>query len=182
MKTYATAHENTTNIFVLQCIDKANELLNSPKFQSDITSKPGGYKFSNCTGMIISNCIQNLEKTMEVHLYKSKNPWSKARGYYTGKHPNRIHLNTRWLRRAKGSVTATVVHEIVHAADSENDEYFFGHDNKNRYIPAYAHSAPYWIDNLAEIRVDNKPIAQANTDESKNITRFSWWKPWTWFM
>jgi hypothetical protein len=107
-----------------------------------------------------------------VKLYKSKNPWSKAYGYFSPAKPDHIFLNTRKLNRSKGSIVSSLIHEMIHYVDDKNKNESYGHGDNSSL--GKENTAPYWIDNLAESIIDNK-LPDFNNNENVNIVYYVPW-------
>jgi hypothetical protein len=103
---------------------------------------------------------------LTVKLYKSKNPFSKAYGYFSPSKPDHIFLNTRKLNRSKGSIVSSLIHEMIHYVDDKNKQESYGHGDNSPV--GKENTAPYWIDNLAESIIDNK-LPDFNNNENANI-------------
>lgn len=183
MKEVFKPAENVINSSVIQAIKKSNEIQNEllkkivqePKFLwSDINS--------STIATEINMFIESGEQ-MEVHIYFPRWRWSKAIGYFNPAYPRRIYLNGYKLARTRGSIAATLWHELVHAVDSEMKDASFGHKD-NKWTPEKEKTAPYRIDFLAEQLVDNTRLPSVEDDGrriNQRIKVFTWWKPWTWF-
>lgn len=176
------------NAKVNNVVSKCNETLNSDEFYNRIKSKDGGYLYSNCSGAVIANSIRMFRIPITIELYKSKNPWTKANGYFTPSKPHTVHLNTRKLGRSNGSIGATAIHELVHAVDAKEGQLEFGHKD-NKHTPEKEDSAPFYIDNLAESMITGIPMEKLDIrtrQENFNIKYVPvWYKrifmPWKWF-
>lgn len=74
----------------------------------------------------------------DLSLYRSKNPWSKVKGYTTGD-SMKIYMNKKFFRRASwtsNDVAANMAHEWVHKMG-------YSHDYRNN--PDRPYSVPYAI-------------------------------------
>ena len=109
---------------------------------------------------------------LSVKLYKSKNPFSKAYGYFTPSKPDHIYLNTRKLNRSRGSIVSSLIHEMIHYCDHKNQFESYGHGNNDPQ--GKENTAPYWIDNLAQSIIDNK-LPDFNNNENSKI---KYYVPW----
>lgn len=120
--------------------------------------------------------FKNGSQRMNVKLYKSKNPWSRAYGYYTPSRPFDININTRKMNRSVESFVGTLVHEMVHAIDGLDMVHNYGHgDNSSA---GKQDTVPYWVGNLAARMFDDNDIS---SDEYPRIVRSAWYKRlWRW--
>ena len=176
------------------CIKIANNLVLDKKFRDRI--KECEFDMATCDGIIIEKDIrnaseyakvslgfpiyeatENYEKTrhfvnyipvnpLTVKTYRSKNPWSSALGYFSPSKPDHIFLNNRKLNRTKGSIVATLIHEMVHYCDFLNEVESYGHGDNSPN--GKENTAPFYIDNIAESMVDNKEPNFKNV-ENENI-------------
>jgi hypothetical protein len=139
-----------SNASIMCAVEEANDLIISKEFLTPILDKES-FDMADCDGVIIAQLIDLFASGMfgdlTVKTYKSKNPWSKAYGYFNPSKPDQIYLNTRNLNRPIASIIASLVHEMLHFLDSKS-VFSFGHgDNSST---GKGETAPYWIDNLAE--------------------------------
>jgi len=138
------------NTSVICAVESANELILNNEFLSRIASIDS-FDMANCSGREIVSLIEMFIRKafgdLEVVVYKSKNPWSKAYGYFNPAQPNKIYLNSRKLNRSVASIVASLVHELIHYLDS-NSDFSFGHKDNNPI--GKENTAPYLIDALAE--------------------------------
>lgn len=134
-------------------VEKANAVLNNDHFHLKLSEKLT-FDESNASGLIISNLIKNSSVLANIEIYKSIWPWSKANAYTTPLHPDLIYLNVRKLDDYTSTdLACTLIHEFVHLIDFESKEYFFAHGSN--YSKNKQNTAPYWIDNLALIILNN---------------------------
>lgn len=174
---------NGHNSKIKSTTSKANEILNSDAFYEKIKNKEGGYLYSNCAGSLIAAATKSFRTPIEVVIYKSKNPWTSANGYFTPSKPHTVHLNTRKLGRSNASIVATKVHEFFHAVDAKEEHLSFGHKD-NKHTPEKEDCAPFYADFIAENMVN--PLVVVQDLESYKIKFVPiWYKrvfmPWTWF-
>ncbi len=169
-----------------ECVKIANDLVhNNNYFHEQI--QDAVFDMATCDGEQIDSDIvlwskrphkyinierQKLESELVINYelivktYKSKNPWSKAYGYFSPAKSDHIFLNTRKLNRSKGSIVSSLIHEMIHYVDDKNKMESYGHgDNKPT---GKENTAPYWIDNLAESIIDDK-LPDFNNVENANI-------------
>lgn len=120
--------------------------------------------------------FKNGSHQMNVKLYRSRNPWSKAYGYYTPSRPFDININTRKMNRSVESFIGTLVHEMIHAIDGLDMIHNFGHgDNSSA---GKQDTAPYFIGNLAAEFWDGRDISG---EEYPRIVRTTiWQRIWRW--
>ena len=129
------------------------------EFLSAIESK-GKFDMATCNADHIAKKIiffKNSDQQMNVKLYKSKNPWSKAYGYYTAARPFDININTRKMNRSIESFIATLVHECCHLIDHLDTVHNFGHGDNSSV--GKQDTAPYWIGNAAAKLFDGNDIS-----------------------
>lgn len=161
------------NESILEPVVKANILISDPKFKTKLANKKS-FDMATCDGHHILKLIENNRRFLYVHTYRSRNPWSKAYGYYSPATPNNIYLNTRKLNRSTGSIVASLIHELIHWLDHYDTQHSFGHGDNNP--TGKQNTAPYWIDNIAEALIDNKEPDFNNTDNSKIKYYVPWYK------
>jgi hypothetical protein len=155
---------NGTNKDILQAVDDCNNLIQTNSFLTKIALKDH-FDYADCTGRFISQMIeyfiQGKYGDLHVNVYKSKNPWSRAYGYFNPSKPDQIYLNSRKLNRSLASICASLCHELIHYLDSKS-VFSFGHGDNSSV--GKENSAPYWIDNLAEeiLLVDKIEGSKAN--------------------
>jgi hypothetical protein len=130
-----------------------NDILLNPEkelhfFISTIQQKD--FDMSTLSGAEIANRIVaflNSGQQINIKFYRSKNPWSKAYGYYSPSRPFDVNINTRHIVRSTESFIETIVHELIHAIDGLDLENSFGHGDNSR--KGKHNTAPYWIGVLA---------------------------------
>lgn len=91
---------------------------------------------------------QSVQKTLEknrimIRVYKSFNPWSKAKAYTAGE---KININSR-ANHSVYSLIKTLVHETVHISDHDNINVSFGHGG-NSNQGAKQNCAPQLLANM----------------------------------
>ena len=182
------------------CIKIANDLVLDKKFRARIGECE--FDMATCDGIVIEEDIRNSSEHGKVSLgfpvynadkfyettrhfvdyipvnpltvktYRSKNPWSSALGYFSPSQPDHIFLNSRKLNRTKGSIVATLIHEMIHYCDYLNNTESYGHgDNSSN---GKENTAPFYIDNIAESMVDRKEPNFKNV-ENENIKTYTPW-------
>lgn len=126
----------------------------------------GVFDMSNIDKRTVAREIISFIQAKDIYVkeYRSKNPWSRALGYFSRFKPNDVNLNNRRLNRSIGSIANTIVHEIVHMTDNYVEEYVFFHGNNNPV--GKENTAPYWIGNKIEAIIDRKSIDQVDIEES----------------
>lgn len=156
-----------------------NKLLNPDgalyyRFISEIQQKE--FDMADISGAKIAGFILEFIKfrTINVKFYKSRNPWSKAYGYYTKARPFDININTRKMDRSVGSFIATLIHEMIHSVDGMS-EHTFGHGANGS--AGKDNTAPYWIGSLAsELYGEITTVA-----DYPRMVRSPWYKRlWNW--
>lgn len=166
------------NETILEPVVKANILLNDPKFKTKLNNKKS-FDMATCDGRHILNLIENNQRRLNVYTYTSRNPWSRAYGYFSPSTPDNIYLNTRKLNRSTGSIVSSLIHEMVHWLDHYDTQHSFNHGSNNP--SGKNNTAPYWIDNIAESIIDNKEPDFNNTDNSNIKVYVPWYKRvWLW--
>lgn len=145
--------ENTNWGQVNAAVKFCNEMLLNPDihlhdFLQDIESKE--FNMTEASGDYIAKKLLwfiQQEHRINIVFYRSRNPWSKAYGYYTKARPFDININTRRMNRTTASFVATFIHEMIHAIDGLDMVYDYGHgDNSSA---GKQDTAPYWIGTLA---------------------------------
>ena len=173
----------SNNVKVIIDVNMANRLIVFNKdFKTKIASY-GVFDYSDCDSEFIADMIHQFSNgrfgNLYVYTYKSKNPWSRAYGYFSPSRPDRIYLNTRKLNRSLESIGASVIHEMVHFIDSKVNGASFGHGD-NSPVGKQA-SSPYWIDNLAEyyfkkqLNHRNDEMPDFDNMENSNIVYYVPW-------
>jgi len=184
------------------CVKIANELVLDENFRERI--RECEFDMATCDGVVIAEDIrkaaeyrkislgfpmypasENVGKTKHfvdyipvhpiiVKTYRSKNPWSSALGYFSPSQPDHIFLNNRKLNRSKGSIVATLIHEMIHFCDYLNEVDSYGHGDNS---PAgKENTAPFYIDNIAESIVDDKQPSFKNVENGNIKTYTPWYK------
>jgi hypothetical protein len=176
----------TNNIKVLRATNAVNELL---AFNNDFKNDIAGYgvfDYSDCDSEFIADLIHQFSNgrfgNLYVYTYKSKNPWSRAYGYFSPATPDKIFLNTRKLNRSQASIGASICHELIHYIDSKVTVRFGHGEGKNANSPIGKEAtAPYWIDNLAEyyfkknLNEYRDDLPDFNNLENSNIVVYTPW-------
>ena len=142
---------NEHNASVSKAVIMTNALLTDEPFLDQIARHPS-FDFSNATPQIVAELIRlsTLEFHVELfypNLLNRLTKYRKTLAYTDKRFPNTLFLNVRKLNRSSESIAATIVHESIHALDTEATEYSFGHGNNSSV--GKQNSAPYWIGNLA---------------------------------
>ena len=128
--------------------NRINNILNScPDFWKEVLSHTDNFLYANINGPQLYQFYHDSKTIVEVHTYKSKNPWSKSNGYTKPEYPNKMWLNTRKLNRSEASIGCTIGHETVHNLDAAIPLYSFGH-RENEYTPEKDACAPQWFGDL----------------------------------
>ncbi|MCB9163593.1 MAG: hypothetical protein H6592_04015 [Flavobacteriales bacterium] len=146
------------NANVDNAVERTNELLQDPAFFDAIRAHPK-FDRSTATPVQIADLMQQSATVVEVKLYKSKWPLSKALAYEDHNYPNTVFLNSRRLDRSLASICATIVHECVHAVDALDKDLRFGHGGNDPN--GKENTAPYWIGDLAYEMISGKPATFA---------------------
>jgi len=179
------------------CVKIANDLVLDENFRGRI--RECEFDMATCDGVVIAKDIkesaehtrvslgfpmypasEKMEKTrynvdyipvhpIVVKTYRSKNPWSSALGYFSPSQPDHIFLNNRKLNRSKGSIVATLIHEMIHFCDYLNEVESYGHGDNSP--SGKENTAPFYIDNIAESIVDDKQPSFKNV-ENGNIKTY----------
>lgn len=177
---------NGNSHLIIECTNIANELMKNVTFHNKI--KENYYDMATCKGFVIEADVdnydfkstQNPELNLIIKLYRSKNPWSSAYGYFSPAKPDHIFLNNRKLNRSKGSIVSSLIHEMIHFLDDKNKQESYGHGD-NSPIGKEA-TAPYFIDNIAESIIDNKLVDFNNLENSNIIYYIPWYtRLFRWF-
>ena len=161
----------TGSIAILtQAVAAANSLFQDDRFYDAIAAYDK-FDYANVTPAEVARLIRDSALEMTIALYKPWNPFSKAVAYDDPLHPTIIHLNARKMHRDIGSHCNTLVHECVHAVDTQYPETDFGHGNNS---PVHKeNTAPYWIGQLAEQMISGtlQPLmAYASITEAEPAT------------
>ncbi len=173
-----------SNVFSLRNL-KYQNLNNAVNFCNNVLFKEGellkpfieaviakDYDMSNAQSSHIAEQICKFvdsNNTMKVKLYRSRNPWSKALGYYIASRPFDININTRMINRTTSSFVVTLVHELIHAIDGLDKVYSYGHGNNKPY--GKQDTAPYYIGRLAGSFYTNDMPADSDSHRIKRRRR-----------
>ncbi len=158
---------NGSNSNVKVAIEMANSILLNPKFYQKIRAK-SKFDLSTASPQIIANLIQGSSLEFEVDLFYPSGwraiKYGKTFAYTDHQYPNTLFLNLKKLKRNPENITATIIHESIHALDHECSEYTFGHGNNS--AKGKGDTAPYWIGNLANrILNNNFDLAELSFDQ-----------------
>jgi hypothetical protein len=158
-----------TDANVTAAVNRTNLLLKDATF-FDRIRRHDRFDMSTATPRQIADLMETSNATVEVELYTSRWPWSKALAYEDSRYPNKVFLNSRRLNRSIASICATIVHECVHALDASAPNLRFGHGDNNPN--GKENTAPNWISDLAYEMVAGKPaeLAQLFTDMDSEWT------------
>lgn len=164
---------NYTNEKVEDAIEEANKLLQKRDFYNKIESEIN-FDMANVSASKISTLIQlSKQNKLYVNLYRSRNPWSKAYGYFIPSKPDHIYLNTRKLNRSLGSIVASLIHEMVHYVDNLYPEYSFGHGNNSPV--GKEQTAPYRIDFIAQKIIESIGLPNEPSRRAENSNLYTPW-------
>lgn len=152
-----------SNDRVAQAVAAANKLLANDEFFERIRSHDA-FSMATASPRQIADLMQGSAARVEVQLYKSRWPLSKALAYEDARYPNTVFLNSRRLDRSTASICATFIHECVHALDSSEPGLRFGHGDNNPN--GKENTAPYWIGDLAYELISGAPPVYAQVFES----------------
>jgi hypothetical protein len=121
---------------------------------------------ANISPVNLSLLIRNTRMDMKIDFYYALYPFSKALTFDDDEQPQTIWLNKWNLKRSAGSLANTLVHQCIHAVNSRNREFSFGHgDNSSS---GKDNTAPFWIAALAQqmLEKEDTPIVPLCHDES----------------
>lgn len=127
-------------------IFKINQLLRNEKFFNQIR-RLQSFDMADISPAHVADLIENANIKMTVDLYYSLSPFNNAYGYDNEEDPRIIPMNVWQIERPIASLCNTMMHACVHATNSFNPQYYFGHD-KNNSNPE--NTAPYKIGCLAQ--------------------------------
>lgn len=135
--------------------------------QLDELSTP--FTYSNYCVYQVRNAIEaflSSEMDIEIALYKSKNPYSSAIGFYAG--GNVIYINSRKLDSfSDDDYAGTIAHELMHV---------IGFSHGNNYVDSNKlKSIPYSIGRIVSGE-SNFPFSKE--PEIKLTYKKPWWKFW----
>ena len=128
---------------------KANNLFNDPQFLQEIVNKGRFDKATIDAGQIV-DCIKKSKMQARVVTYRS--PRRSVYGYDDPNNPDLLHINLWRNEWNIGSLVNTIVHEAIHAVNSEFPKYSFGHGDNSSV--GKGNTAPYWIGALAETKTN----------------------------
>jgi hypothetical protein len=132
---------------IIKAVEFANDLFaGSHSFYLRIEHKK--FDMTEASGKLVSFDLKYVWKAYPIQykVYKPWWRWSRAIGYFSRKHPYRIHINFYKLRKMTvPQIVGNICHEMVHLADNQNECSIYGHgDNKNPN-GVKNNTAPYWI-------------------------------------
>jgi len=159
--------------------EKANEIISNGKLFNAVALKEN-FDMTDVDGEFIVERMREFiasGKVVNVKTYKSRNPWSKALGYFSSSRPLDINLNTRKLNRSQASFTNTLIHEFCHMLDNYDDERYGHGDNS---AAGKQNTVPYWVGKQAGNIVSNTPTvdyygAKKDGDNTVKYYRASRW-------
>jgi len=137
---------SANNANVRAAVDQANIQLQNLAFFQRIREH-AGFDSSTASPGQIAQLMALSNVMVQVELYTSRWPWSKALAYEDHRFPSKVFLNSRRLDRSLASICATIIHECVHALDATEEGLRFGHGDNNPN--GKENTAPYWIGDLA---------------------------------
>lgn len=145
---------------VKSATDKTNELLKNAEFYKAIANHPN-FDLSTASPNIIADLLEKSDLEFKVEIFYpnvfQSIKYRKTFAYTDERFPNTLFLNYKKLDREIEDISATIIHESIHALDDAEETYTFGHGN-NRTV-GKDNTAPYWIGNLAYRILKNNPNA-----------------------
>lgn len=103
------------------------------KMMNEIAGK-NDFKYDSGSGIDVYLKLSAARKPITVGVYRSKNPWSKAVGYFDGKG---IYINTR-KKLLRDEIVGLFLHEYAHYCG-------FSHGNNFKTKEKCLYSVPYWL-------------------------------------
>ncbi|HEX5149924.1 MAG TPA: hypothetical protein VFW07_00670 [Parafilimonas sp.] len=153
---------------VQKAIDFTNNLLNDDEFYHRIKEK-NSFDLSTATPEQVADLLRASVLIFNVEFFYPNFlnfKYRKTFAYTDGNYPNRLFLNYKKLNRSSESITATIIHESIHAVDNNETQYTFGHGNNSPI--GKENTAPYWIGNLAySILTGNQHFALLQFDQEE---------------
>jgi hypothetical protein len=133
---------------------EAERILMNEDFYKLIREK-GKFDFSNCTAAQVADTVKACPLTLTVKTYK--HPFGPSLGKEFPSDPTGVYINVaprKFNDRTVPSVVNTMIHEAIHAADSDSTNFDFDHGEDNS-SEGKGNSAPYWTGCLAEMLLEN---------------------------
>ncbi len=152
---------------IIECIELCNGILKDDRFYDEIKLK-SGFDMTEATPTQVADYMKDSDVIFMVKFFKPRGlrkrlKYRKTNAYTNKKYPNQLFLNTRKLNRSKERISATIIHESVHAVDNQVKEFDFGHGDNDS--TGKGNTAPYWIGRLAY-----KYLKRNNTLEAINFS------------
>lgn len=145
---------------VKAAVDKANELLKKIEFYKAI-SDHSNFELSTASPKIVADLLEQSILDLKVEIFYPNIllaiKYRKTFAFTDERCPNTLFLNFKKLDREIEDIAATIIHEIIHVIDDNEEVYTFGHGNNSPN--GKNNTAPYWIGNLAYRILKNNPNA-----------------------
>ncbi len=147
-------------------IAEAHKILANDDFYKLIKER-GNFDLADCTATQVADRLRNCNLNSQVKTYK--HPFGPSLGKeFPITDPTSVYINVspiKFKNRTIPSVVNTLIHEAVHAADSDCADFDFGHGEDN-HSKGKGLTAPYWIGCWAEMILENpgKVITVAQVD------------------
>lgn len=145
---------------VTEALVLVRSLLDRADFYAKIAAHDR-FDYANATPAQIAALLRESNAAVTIVGYSPRRR-SKVLAYEDARYPGTVFLNVRRLDRSPESVAATIVHECVHAVDSQHATLDFGHGKNG--ARGKENTAPYFIDAIAYEMLATKP-SRASTDE-----------------
>lgn len=147
---------------IINAVQVANNLLNNNEFYR-LISEHSEFDLANVSPNILSKLIFNSKLVFIVLTFTPSffqsitGRYSKTYAYTNTNNPKKLFLNTKKLNRSSESISASVIHESIHAIDNTEIKFKFGHGDNSSI--GKNNTAPYWIGNLAYRILTQNPNA-----------------------
>jgi hypothetical protein len=138
----------------------ANSIFQDPLFYQTIRGSEG-FDMADISTAQIADLIYTSELSMRVVMYIAS---PRVHGYDDSHNPDLIHINVFRGDWTISSIVNTIVHQTVHAVNSEHPGFKFVHGDRNGM--GKENTAPYWIASCAEEMITGKPGRTAMIHEA----------------
>ncbi|MBS1624132.1 MAG: hypothetical protein JSS76_07040 [Bacteroidetes bacterium] len=133
---------------VHEAVDRANALLADDMFYHAISAR-GTFDMADIPAVQVAELIRTTDLSMRLITYIGS---PRVHGYDDRDNPDLIHLNLFRADWTLSGIVNTMMHQMVHAVNDVHRQYNFSHGD--RTIEGKENTAPFWIGNHAEERID----------------------------
>lgn len=137
-------------------VRNVNLLFQSSEFYETIR-KHSKFDLANVPPGWIADLLEAANLNLQVEFYFTIHPYSKAITCDNPKNPEVIYMN-RWnINKPVAMICTALMHQCIHAANSNFSQYYFGHGDNN--MEGKENTAPIWISELAQKMVSKGHLA-----------------------